>query len=175
MERKNKKFIDWNQKIDTVLIDLKKKCRRGHTNVVPKSNKHDYVICNWCGVHLYYDDVRQKEYEKKVDKEEFMYKLNETIEKANKKVEPMKRKRQINTDKMKKKIFKNNSEYFNFCNKINVTIYIVEYTDKGYIRIYYGAKVGRPKKQIIDKNNYRKQKRRYIRKDFNSWTKKKYN
>ena len=91
MERKNKKFIDWNQRMDNVLTDLKKRCRCGHTKVVPKSKKFEYVLCNWCGGRLYYDDAKQKEYEEKVDKEEFKYKLNKTIEKTNKKVEPMKR------------------------------------------------------------------------------------
>ena len=176
MERKNKKFIDWNQRMDNVLTDLKKRCRCGHTKVVPKSNKFEYVLCNWCGGRLYYDDAKQKEYEKKVDKEEFKYKLNKTIEKTNKKVEPMKRKRQINTSKMKKKTFNSNNDYFKFCNSINVTIYIVEYTDKGKIRIYYGAKIGRPKKQFIDKkNNYGRRNVRDIRRNVDPWVKKKYN
>lgn len=176
MERKNKKFMDFNQRLDDAISDCKRKCKCGHTKVVPKSNKFEYVICNWCGGRLYYDDAKQKEYEKKVNKEEFKYKLNKTIEKANKKVEPMKRKRQINTSKMKKKTFKSNNDYFKFCNSINVTIYIVEYTDKGNIRIYYGAKVGRPNKQFIDKNNnYGRQNVRDIRRNVDSWVKKKYN
>ena len=66
MERKNKKFIDWNQKMDNVLTDLKKRCRCGHTKLVPKSNKFEYVLCNWCGGGWYYDDAKQKEYEEKV-------------------------------------------------------------------------------------------------------------
>ena len=55
--------------------------------------------------------------------------------------------------------------------------YIEEiYTDKGEIRIYYGAKIGRPKKQFIDKkNNYGRRNVRSIRRNVDPWVKKKYN
>ena len=174
--KKQSRFIDFNQRLDIAVADCKKKCKCGHTKVVPYSTKYEYLICNWCGGRLYFDDAKQKEYDDKVDKEEFKYRLNKTIEKTNKKVEPMKRKRQINTSKIKKKTFKSNTDYFKFCNNINVTIYIVEYTDKGKIRIYYGAKVGRPKKQFIGKNNnYGRRNIRGIRRNVDSWVKKKYN
>ena len=60
----------------------------------------------------------------------------------------MNRKRQVDKNKLKKKYFNNNADYFTFCNKIDITIYVVEYTEKGKIRVYYGAKLGRPKKNI---------------------------
>ena len=40
---------------------------------MPKSKNFEYVLCDWCGGRLYYDDAKQKEYEEKVDKEEFKY------------------------------------------------------------------------------------------------------
>lgn len=145
---KNKRFIDHNQRLDNAVANLKKKCKCGHTRVVPYSSKYEYVICTWCGSRLYHDDLKQKEYDKKVAKNNFIYNLNKCIEKSKEENKPMKKKRIIDKNKLKKRYFSNNADYFTFCNKIDITIYIVEYTQAGKIKVYYGARLGRPKKHI---------------------------
>lgn len=70
-----KKYIDSTQLLVEKLSLLKKRCKCGHTQVVPYSTKREYVLCSWCGSRLYRDDSKQLVYDNKVKKDEFMMKL----------------------------------------------------------------------------------------------------
>lgn len=142
-----KRFIDNNQKIDNILAKYKRKCKCGHTKVVPPTNKYDYVICSWCGSRLYWDDEKQRSYDEKTAKNEFMYQLNKCIkEREEKELREKRRSTRLNRKNMKKRYFKSNTEYFKFCDRIDITIYIVDTTKADKIVVWYGAKLGRPKK-----------------------------
>ena len=82
---KNKKYIDWNQRLDEAAAECRKKCRCGHTVIVPYSSKYDYVLCSWCNGRVYRDDEKQKIHDTKVDKADFIYNLNKCIEKSKEK------------------------------------------------------------------------------------------
>lgn len=142
-----KKYIDAYQKLDDKLSHLKKTCKCGHTQIVPVSSRYEYVLCKYCGTRLYRDNKKQREYDKKVRKNDFVYKLNKCLKYLNKDVTKTD-KRIVNKDKLKKKYFDNNFQYFNFSKKPNITIYIVTKTDSGRIKVYYGPKKGRPRKNI---------------------------
>ena len=147
--KKQKRFIDFNQRLDNAVSDCKKKCKCGHTRVVPYSSKYEYVICSCCGGRLYFDDAKQKEYDDKVAKNDFMFKLNKCLDQSKKDIsKTMDKGRTINKKKLKRRYFNNNTEYFNFCRNMTVQIYIVGTTSSksGKIVVYYGAKLGRPPK-----------------------------
>lgn len=140
--KKQNKFMDFNQRLDNAVANCKKKCKCGHTRVVPYSSKHEYVICSWCGGRLYFDDAKQKEYDKKVAKNDFMFKLNKCLDQAKKDIsETMRKGRVIDKKKLKRKYFKNNADYFTFCKDVTIQIYIVDTTSKtGKIVVYYTMK-----------------------------------
>ena len=163
--KKQSRFIDFNQKLDNILADYKKKCKCGHTKVVPYSSKYEYLICSWCGRRLYFDDAKQKEYDKKVAKNNFMFKLNKCLDQAKEDVnKTMDKGRGIDKKKLKRRYFNNNTEYFNFCRNMTVQIYIVDMTSSksGKIIVYYGAKLGRPPKNKLTQKKYYKRKRHYM-------------
>lgn len=168
--KKQKRFIDFYQKLDSAVSNYKKKCKCGHTSVVPHSSKYEYVMCSWCGGRLYFDDAKQKEYDKKVAKNDFMFKLNKCLDQAKKDInKTMGKGRVINKKKLKKKCFKNNLEYFAFCKDVTVQIYIVDTTSKsGKIVVYYGARLGRPpkNKKKITPEEYKKRKK-YCKSPYN--------
>ena len=162
--KKQKNFIDFNQRLDNAVADCKKKCKCGHTKVVPYSNKYEYLICNWCGGRLYFDDAKQKEYDDKVAKNEFMFKLNKCLDQAKKDIsETMDKGIVIDKKKLKRRYFNNNSDYFTFCKNMTVQIYIVDITSSksGKIIVYYGTKLGRPPKNKLTQEEYNKRKRHY--------------
>ena len=166
--KKQKRFMDFNHRLDKSVANCKKKCKCGHTKVVPYSTKYEYLICNWCGRRLYFDDAKQKEYDDKVAKNEFMFKLNKCLDQSKEDInkdinKDMKKGRAIDKKKLKRRYFKNNSEYFTFCKNMTVQIYIVDTTSSksGKIIVYYGAKLGRPPKNKLTKEEYNKRKRHY--------------
>lgn len=142
---KKQRYIDNKQKLDTVLAQYKKKCSCGHTQIV--FPKNEFVICKWCGHKLYYNDNVQKIYNEKIAKDNFMKKLNECINEIQKK-ETKKKELMEKKKKMHRKYFKDNKSYFAFCHRPDITIYIVDRTNGGNIKVFYGAKLGRPKKNI---------------------------
>ena len=154
---KKKKYIDWYQKVDDVTACLKKECKCGHRKLVPYSSKYEYVLCNWCGARLYYDDNKQQEWDKKVAKENFIFNLNKCIEEKN--IEDMLIDKIRNKKNLKRKYFKTNEEYLVFCKDSKIQIYIVDTKSSktGNIIVYYGAKMGRPKKD----NSIKPKKYRY--------------
>lgn len=160
--KKQNKFMDFNQRLDNAVANCKKKCKCGHTRVVPYSSKHEYVICSWCGGRLYFDDAKQKEYDKKVAKNDFMFKLNKCLDQAKKDIsETMRKGRVIDKKKLKRKYFKNNADYFTFCKDVTIQIYVVDTTSKaGKIVVYYGTRLGRPpkNKKRITPVEYKKRK-----------------
>ena len=162
--KKQSKFIDFNQRLDNAVANCKKKCKCGHTKVVPYSTKYEYLICNWCGGRLYFDDAKQKEYDDKVAKNDFMFKLNKCLDQAKEDIsKTMDKGRVIDKKKLKRKCFKNNSDYFKFCKNTTVQIYIVDTTssESGKIIVYYGTKLGRPLKNKLTQEEYNKRKRHY--------------
>ena len=90
--KKQSRFIDFNQQLDNAVEKCKKKCKCGHTKVVPYSSKYEYLICNWCGGRLYFDDAKQKEYDDEVAKNDFMFKLNKCLNKDENEINNSKRK-----------------------------------------------------------------------------------
>lgn len=169
--KKQKKFIDFNQRLDNAIADCKKKCKCGHTKIVPYSSKYDYILCSWCGGRLYFDDNKQKEYDDRVAKNDFVFKLNKCLEKRNIQKnnndnEKEKENKTINKKKLKRKYFKSNNEYFKFCNKPTIKIYFVYFIEKtGNIAVCYGARLGRPPKNR--KRNIETFKRRSSYKHYN--------
>lgn len=164
--KKQSRFIDFNQRLDNAVANCKKKCKCGHTRVVPYSSKYEYVICSCCGGRLYFDDAKQKEYDDKVAKNEFMFKLNKCLNQAKKDIsKTMDKGRVIDKKKLKRKYFKNNTDYFKFCKDITIQIYIVDTTSSksGKIIVYYGKKLGRPpkNKNKLIQEEYNKRKRHY--------------
>ena len=71
----------------------------------------------------------------------------------------------IDKKKLKRKCFKNNSDYFKFCKNMTEQIYIVGTTSSksGKIVVYYGAKLGRPpkNKNKLTQEEYNKRKIHY--------------
>ena len=165
--KKQSKFIDFNQRLYDAIANCKKKCKCGHTKVVPYSTKYEYLICNWCGGRLYFDDAKQKEYDKKVVKNDFMFKLNKCLDQSKDDInKDMKKGRVIDKKKLKRRYFNNNSDYFTFCKNMTAQIYIVDTTSSksGKIIVYYGAKLGRPSKNKnkLTQKKYYKRKRHYM-------------
>lgn len=155
---KNKKFMDFDQKLDNALATLKRKCKCGHTKIIPYSKRYEYVICNWCGSRIYRDIEKQKKYDEESSKKDFLFKLNQcmnyikdNLEESyeNVKMSYFDDDNQINKKELKRKCFKNNDDYFEFCNNNHIKVYIVNVSDDGKIILYYGAKIGRPPKNKI--------------------------
>ena len=164
--KKQSRFIDFNQQLDNAVEKCKKKCKCGHTKVVPYSSKYEYLICSWCGGRLYFDEAKQKEYDDEVAKNDFMFKLNKCLNKDENEINNNNNKRKlINKKKLKRRYFKNNSDYFTFCKNMTVQIYIVDTTSSksGKIIVYYGTKLGRPPKtkNKLTQEKYNKRKRHY--------------
>lgn len=166
---KKNRFIDYNSRLDEALAHCKRKCKCGHVVCITPSKNREYIICTWCGGRIYFDENKQTKYDKRVAKNDFMYQLNKCLNK-NKEEKNMKRKRPVSKSKLKRKYFNNNADYFTFCKKIDITIYIVEYADNGKIKVYYGAKLGRPRKDANNESNRYKRNMRGAKK----CTKKKY-
>ena len=95
-----------------------------------------------------------------------MFKLNKCLDQAKEDInKAMRNGRVIDKKKLKRKYFKNNSDYFKFCKNMTVQIYIVDTTSSksGKIIVYYGAKLGRPpkNKNKLTQEEYNKRKRHY--------------
>ena len=168
--KKQRKFMDFNQRLDDAIADCKRKCKCGHIMLVPYSSKHEYIICNWCGGRLYFDDAKQKEYDDKIAKNEFMFKLNKCLDQAKENInKDMRKGRVIDKKKLKRRYFKNYSDYFTFCKNMTVQIYIVGTTSSksGKIVVYYGAKLGRPPKNKNKLTQEEYDKKRHYRNHYN--------
>lgn len=81
----------------------------------------------------------------------------------------MRKSRVINKKKLKKRYFKNNSDYFTFCKNMTVQIYIVDTTSSKpeKIIVYYGAKLGRPPKNKNKLTQEEYDKKRHYRNHYN--------
>ncbi len=64
---------------ESSINNLKKKCKCGHTQLVPRKKSSEYSLCTHCHGRLYPDDKKQKEYNYKRDKEEFMFQLRKVL------------------------------------------------------------------------------------------------
>ena len=64
----------------------KKTCECGCVSIVPSNteNDRDYITCRWCGLRLYKDDEKQKEYNEKLRKDEFRLKMWNAMRKPKK-------------------------------------------------------------------------------------------
>lgn len=78
-------YKEYNQMIADNLAKGKRKCRCGHTVILPIFKNCDYVICNWCGGRMYYDVVLQKEHDKQCEREEFRMAIRNKIKEQSKK------------------------------------------------------------------------------------------
>ena len=72
----NKKYKDLYSKIADAKEECTKTCKCGHRVMVAYSSKKDYVTCSWCKSRVYYDDAKQKEYDRQVARNEFIFKVN---------------------------------------------------------------------------------------------------
>ena len=121
-----------DRKIEEGLASCRRKCKCGHSTSVPYSSKREYVICSWCGGRVYHDIKKQKQYDEKCYKENFKYNLNKMLKIVN----DTKKKKQ----KLRRKTFKKNDEYFKYCNKVNINVYLVNFDDdKKNIVVYYDS------------------------------------
>lgn len=66
-------------KLTNAITEAKKKCRCGHTQLLINKKNRDYVLCTYCGTRLYYDNCKQKEYNLKIDKDNFIRVLEKHI------------------------------------------------------------------------------------------------
>lgn len=80
---KKKRYIDRIQKLDEVMMQYKKHCKCGHTQIVPPCIKGDYILCKWCGGRLYKDDKLQQLHDEKVERDNFRFKLLQCMEASN--------------------------------------------------------------------------------------------
>ena len=93
-----------------------------------KNDKKGEEPCNDC-----LDNPINQDSRKPVNYKEYPYKI-ERLEKEKKK-------------KLKRRYFNKNIDYFKFCKKGTMKIYIVDTSNKsGKIVVYYGPKLGRPPK-----------------------------
>ena len=76
---KNYRYIGGIHKVDICLIEYKRKCTCGHTQIVaPASpNKSEWVLCTYCSARLYRDKQKQAAHDKKVAQENFRMKMKE--------------------------------------------------------------------------------------------------
>ena len=163
---KKKRFIDYDQKLDNALVELKRKCKCGHTKIIPYNKNFEYVICSWCGARIYRDEEKQKNYDKDCEKKEFMFKLNQCMDYINKNLEEpcddielhYMEDKKFEKKRLKRKYFKDNGDYFNFCNDNNIKVYIVSITPSGKIVVYYGPRVGRPPKNSKPQYEFKRRK-----------------
>ena len=64
--------------------EYQRKCSCGHiVDILPKKGK-EYVVCSWCKKKVFLSEEKQKEYDKKVQKENFRMKLWKEINKDEK-------------------------------------------------------------------------------------------
>ena len=77
-----------------------------------------------------------------------MFKLNKCLNKDENDINKNNNKHKlINKKKLKRRYFNKNIDYFKFCKKGTMKIYIVDTSNKsGKIVVYYGPKLGRPPK-----------------------------
>ena len=66
-------------KLTSVITENKKKCRCGHTQFIPRSRNYEWLVCTHCNGRLYWDDLKQIKYNKKRDRDEFMFQLRKCI------------------------------------------------------------------------------------------------
>lgn len=66
-------------KITSDITNNKKTCRCGHTQFVPKRHTTEFDLCSWCDGRLYSDDKKQQLYEKKRNKEEFLFHMRKVL------------------------------------------------------------------------------------------------
>jgi len=76
---KKRRYINYEHFVTDSLADFKKRCRCGHTQLVPKLKEREYILCSWCGGRLYFNDKKQKEYDRKRDCDEFRSKFKKYI------------------------------------------------------------------------------------------------
>ena len=143
----NKKYKDLYSKIADEKQKCTKTCKCGHRVMVAYSSKKDYVTCSWCKSRVYYDDAKQKEYDRQVARNEFIFKVNNYM---NKKVEEDNFKSKRKPKTFKTKTFNENKDYIKFYNDNEgvITLYDVEFTPEHTIKIYYTKKMGRPRKNL---------------------------
>ena len=151
--RKNK-YMDKFHKLDVMNLKYRARCKCGHSVCNAPGFKKEYIICNWCGSRVYKDPKKQDEYDKRTAKKEFEYELRKSIDELHdreirKMVENKKRKPRIHS-----KNFKDNNSYFDFLAKNDINVITLEFNEKGYIRIQFHKKQGRPKKK--KDNEYKK-------------------
>jgi len=136
------KYKKISSKLGDADAEGRRKCKCGHTIIFHRVIKSGYLICSWCGSRVYYDVEKQKEYDKEVAKNEFIFKVKNEINNANNKIK-------VETDKdLKTKTFNSNDLYLQFYNEngSQITIHKIEIGPKGSIKIYYGKRCGRPRK-----------------------------
>lgn len=63
------------KKLCLELHEFSRYCSCGCVNTVYPTMKKDYVICKWCHKKVFLDLEKQKEYDKKVEMEDFRIKL----------------------------------------------------------------------------------------------------
>lgn len=147
-----KEYFDNNDRKDSVYREFKRKCKCGKVLVIPKASNREYYICSWCGRRMYKDLLKQQKYEEKRDLQERSYLFRKALRQCINKVERLERKKmEEKLKKLRTKHFKNDDEYFKFCNRSDVTIYnvIIEVNSEDSnkkIKVYYGPHKGRPKK-----------------------------
>ncbi len=64
---------------ESCINNLKKKCSCGHTQLVVRKKSSEYVLCTHCNGRLYADDKKQMTYNRKRDREEFMFRLRKAM------------------------------------------------------------------------------------------------
>lgn len=128
------KYIDNNAKIDDMYANFKRKCKCGHSVIVPKTGKLEFRLCHWCGGRMYRDPIKQQIYEEQRELNEFKFMLKKcinNIEKMEKERENMLNKR------LRHKEFKNNKSYLDFCKRNDVHIIDTTMVDNKIYAHYY--------------------------------------
>ena len=148
-------YIDHNARIDDVYAKFKRKCKCGHSMIIPNNGRWEYRLCKWCGGRMYIDKEKQKIYDRKREEEEYRFNLERfknMLKDCISNIEEMEK--QAKLKKLKRKFFKKDKDYFKFCDRDDVTIYNVviglKSNDKK-IMVYYGPKRGRPKRNKCKK------------------------
>ena len=74
-----KHYMDYEHRLMDGLTTAKKHCKCGHTQLVPRLKGRDYILCSWCHGRMYYDEAKQKEYDRKCRFDEFRYNVTKYI------------------------------------------------------------------------------------------------